>query len=592
MPLHATQILARDYHSAHPAKTLVSLLGIRWWQLLLYWFVFLLKAAPLMLMPVYLEWTIGFARQPGEGWLFWTINAAFMLILLQNVVSHQIYVRLTHRHIRGMELGLRAALVRRLQQLSISWHIRSTSGALQSKVLRDVESIVNMAMQFFHFGTSALMMLVWAMLLTFTRDPMIGLFFLIGCPIGAVLVQIFRKRMNEHNRRYRTGLEKMSAWVAEMIDTIPVTRAHAVEEHEIGRSEHFLGEVRNAAMDIDRTNQLFAAAAWVAMQAAVVVSVAVTTWLVISGYMPIERIMLYYSLFGMVVGSIVQLLSFMPIISSGLESMRSVGEVLECPDLEWNQGKRCIEQVRGDICFENVHFTYQSAGEGEADRVTAIKGLDLTILAGECVAFVGESGSGKSTAMNLTIGFYRPQQGRILLDGIDQRELDLRSWRRQIAVVPQNTILFSDSLRNNITYGLGEIDDQRLWEAIDAANLRKLIAELPEGLETQVGENGMTLSGGQRQRVAIARALVRDPRIIILDEATSALDVISEREVQEAIDNMVTGRTVLIVAHRLSTIRKADRVVVMKEGRCIELGTQQELVDQGGEFSRLKRLQA
>jgi ATP-binding cassette subfamily B protein len=194
--------------------------------------------------------------------------------------------------------------------------------------------------------------------------------------------------------------------------------------------------------------------------------------------------------------------------------------------------------------------------------------------------------------MNLAIGFYRPKQGRILLDGIDSAELDLRTWRSHIAVVPQQTILFSGSIRANITYGHEYITDDQVWQAIDAANLRSVIEELPDGLNTEVGENGTSLSGGQRQRLAIARALVRDPKVIILDEATSALDVISEKMVQEAIDNLIKGRTVLIVAHRLSTIRRANQVVVMKDGHCIEHGEQQELIDKGGEFSKLKLLQA
>ena len=217
---------------------------------------------------------------------------------------------------------------------------------------------------------------------------------------------------------------------------------------------------------------------------------------------------------------------------------------------------------------------------------------DLSFVAdpGECIAFVGESGSGKSTVMNMIIGFFHPQQGRILLDGADQRELDLQAWRQSLAVVTQAVLLFSGTLRENICYGVRRPDEARLLEVVRAARLQEVVDSLPQGLETPIGENGVRLSGGQRQRIAIARALMRDPKIIILDEATSALDVITEREVQDAIDALVKGRTTFVVAHRLSTIRRADRVIVMKAGEAVESGSLEALSNAGGEFARLNAL--
>ena len=190
----------------------------------------------------------------------------------------------------------------------------------------------------------------------------------------------------------------------------------------------------------------------------------------------------------------------------------------------------------------------------------------------------------------MIIGFFHPQQGRILLDGADQRELDLQAWRQRLAVVTQTVLLFSGTLRENICYGVRQPDEARLLEVVRAARLQEVVDSLPQGLETPIGENGVRLSGGQRQRIAIARALMRDPKIIILDEATSALDVITEREVQDAIDALVEGRTTFIVAHRLSTIRRADRVIVMKAGEAVERGSLEALGNAGGEFARLNAL--
>jgi len=193
--------------------------------------------------------------------------------------------------------------------------------------------------------------------------------------------------------------------------------------------------------------------------------------------------------------------------------------------------------------------------------------------------------------MNLVIGFRRPTEGKIFLDGYDMQELDLRKYRKFLAVVPQNTILFSGSVRENIVYGLEKVSDNRLWEILEIANAAEFVSKMSNGLDTKLGERGSRLSGGQRQRIAIARALIRNPKIIVLDEATSALDVMSESLIQEAIQRLTKGRTTLIVAHRLSTIRNADRIIVMKSGRIIESGSHENLMNAQGEFYRFKLLQ-
>ena len=193
--------------------------------------------------------------------------------------------------------------------------------------------------------------------------------------------------------------------------------------------------------------------------------------------------------------------------------------------------------------------------------------------------------------MSLIIGFRKPTSGRILLDGIDMQELDLRQYRRFLAVVPQTTLLFSGTVRENIIYGLKKIDDRRIWEILEIANAADFVKKMPSGLDTKLGERGARLSGGQRQRIAIARALIRDPRIIVLDEATSALDVATESLIQQAIQRLVKGRTTFIVAHRLSTIRNTDRIIVLKQGSCVETGSHDQLMKAKGEFYRFKLLQ-
>jgi len=257
---------------------------------------------------------------------------------------------------------------------------------------------------------------------------------------------------------------------------------------------------------------------------------------------------------------------------------------LESPNVELTTGKQRVPQVAGRLTFENLSFQYP-----KTER-PAIVDLNLDVAAGECVAFVGESGSGKSTLMNLVIGFRRPTAGRILLDGVNMEQLNLRDFRKFLAVVPQQTVLFSGSIRDNITYGLDGVKAADVERVVEMANVKEFVSRLPQGLDTPVGPHGGKLSGGQRQRIAIARAVLRNPRVIILDEATSSLDVISEHLVQEAINRLIKGRTTFIVAHRLSTIRHADRVVVMADGRAVEVGTQEELLAREGAFCKLKML--
>ena len=240
--------------------------------------------------------------------------------------------------------------------------------------------------------------------------------------------------------------------------------------------------------------------------------------------------------------------------------------------------------MRGEFDFENLCFAYDS-------NKPVLNHLNLHVAAGETIALVGESGAGKSTVLNMVIGFNKPDSGRVLLDGVDMNTINLQTYRQHIAVVPQTSILFSGTIRDNITYGVKKISEQKLNQVIDAANLRSFIDGLPDGLDTVVGEHGGKLSGGQRQRISIARALMRDPDIIILDEATSALDSISEKEIQEALNNLTKDRTTFIVAHRLSTIKGADKIAVMRDGHCTEYGSYDELMALKGEFYEMRRLQ-
>jgi len=331
---------------------------------------------------------------------------------------------------------------------------------------------------------------------------------------------------------------------------------------------------------------LFGSVGWAVFQVFQIGCLAFTGYLAFNRKILPGDITLYQSYFATIVNQVSALVTLIPTIAKGVESVNSIGEVLLEEDVEKNEGKQELSDVKGRFEFKDVIFRYNKS------KTNVLDDFNLIIEQGETIALVGESGAGKSTILNLVIGFNEATTGQVLVDGNDMKDIDLRTYRKHIAVVPQTSILFSGSIRDNITYGMNDIDDATVQNVIDASNLRELINSLPKGLDTMVGEHGGKLSGGQRQRIAIARALIRNPKVIVLDEATSALDSISEKLIQEALENLTKGRTTFIVAHRLSTIRDADKIAVIDAGKCIEYGTFDELMELKGEFYKMKVIQS
>ena len=268
-------------------------------------------------------------------------------------------------------------------------------------------------------------------------------------------------------------------------------------------------------------------------------------------------------------------------MNNGMTGFVRFTEIIDLEE-ESDEGKIKIDEVKGNIRFENVSFTY----EADSERMV-ISNLDLDIAAGKTLALVGPSGGGKTTICNLIPRFYNPTDGRILLDGVDTQSITLESLRRSIGIVSQNIFLFDGTVRENILYGADLADEELMIRAAKQANIHDYVMSLEHGYDTEVGQRGIKLSGGQRQRIAIARAFIKNPKILILDEATSALDNATEMQVQAALDELSRGRTVIVVAHRLSTVKNADEIVVVDKNGIIERGTHEELLALSGEYSRL-----
>jgi ATP-binding cassette subfamily B protein len=573
---------------ARPILSLLRLLRRRPWRITIAIGAFVLKEVPLWMLPVITAAIIDVVARRGAVTtvLIWLGVAAALLV--QNYPNHLIYTRNFMLVVRDTGADLRNGLTARLQSLSIGFHTRASSSVVQHKVVRDVENIELMLQQVAHPLLSAVMVLAGGTVMTAIMVPQFLPVYLLTVPLALLIRHTLGRRARQRNERFRREMEGFAARVGEMASLIPVTRAHGLEQTAASRVAVGVEGVRRAGLRVDMLNGQAASMSWVSMQFLGVACLALAAVLSLTGTLPISPgdVVLLSTYFALLTQGLIQLLGLIPVAARGVESVRSVAEVLQEPDLEHNEGKRRVDGVTGRVTLEQVTHRHPGAARD------SLAGVDLDIRPGETVAFVGPSGAGKSTVLNLVLGFIRPSTGRILLDGVDMQVLDLRTARRFVSVVPQESVLFEGTIRDNVTYGLDDVPDERLRAALRDANALDIVDSRPAGWDTVVGERGAQLSGGQRQRIAIARALIRDPRILLLDEATSALDPESEAQVQKALARLMRNRTTLVVAHRLSTIRRADRIVVLDGGRIVESGHHDELLARRGRYAALHTAQA
>jgi len=481
---------------------------------------------------------------------------------------------------------VRQQLFIHIVRLPIRFHDANTSGRLMARVISDVNEMSNaipsVLKDIFQQGLTFVALIGVA----FYQNWKMATVVLVVLPLsGYVLIRI-GTRIRKLSRKGQESIGSMASVLKEAFTGIKVVKAYGQEEKEGQRFFLMNKAFRRAQVKSSQTSAMSSPI----LEVIAVCGISFIIWygggLVINGEMKPGEFFSFLTAMFMSYAPIRKMSGANASVQRALAGAQRVFSVLDLDsELSKDEGKRTLPPIKHKLEFSNVSFTYEGAKASSLDNV------NLTVPVGEVVALVGASGSGKTTLVSLVPRFYRPTQGTVKIDGIDIRSVDRSSLRRQIGIVSQETVLFDDLIRNNIAYGRPDATEEQIIEAARAAYAWEFIERLPNGLDTFVGENGLKLSGGQRQRLAIARAILRDPPILILDEATSALDSESEKLVQQALANLMKARTTLVIAHRLSTVQHADRLVVMNRGRIEEIGTHAELLQKGGLYTRLYQTQ-
>ncbi|NEN86778.1 ABC transporter ATP-binding protein [Paenibacillus elgii] len=523
---------------------------------------------------------------PGKDWGLIVAACVGLLVLyfastgLQYIVTYW-----GHRLGINIEFDMRRQLFGHIQKLSFRFFDNNKTGHLMSRMTNDLFEIGEMA----HHGPEDVFIAIMTLCGAFTMMLFINwklacLTFLI-VPLLIWLVVVCNMKLVKAAKRMFSDIADVNAQVEDSVTGIRVVQTFTNEEHEMGKFMTSNSNFREAKLRSYKIIAVSSSGMYLLMRLISLFVLICGAWFVVQGELSYGEFVGFLLLINIFFKPIEKINAFLESYPKGMAGFKRFIEIMDTePDVADAPDAVKVDRVRGDIRFEKVTFGYE-------DHAKVLKNIDLSIRAGETVAFVGPSGAGKTTLCSLLPRFYEIESGSIAIDGLDIRKMKLSSLRQHIGIVQQDVFLFSGTLRDNIAYGKLHATDAEIWDAARRAKLEEFIRSLPLGLQTPVGERGVKLSGGQKQRLAIARMFLKNPPILILDEATSALDTETEAAIQQSLAELSAGRTTLVIAHRLATIRSADRIVVVTEDGVSEQGHHDELVASGGVYSRLHQAQ-
>ena len=577
--LYAFYDQAKDPGEMKPLSPLVHLFRKHPFRFALAMAVKAVKHIGALMLPVFAANIIDTVVSEG-AFFVWPVLSNILgsvIALAVNLICFWIDNKLYHRWTRAVESAFRMSLVRKIQALSLRFHSNMPAGTLMSKLISDVQFIGLLIYERLTDVLHLCVDVVFVICVALIRFPMMLLFYVVIVPAAILFIRKAADPVLQKKAAVRKQTERTNAAFKEMLDMNKLTRSQGMQKTELRRLSTKVRGVQRAAEQFDELGVWVNNITYGGSQGFRLVCLCFAAFLAASGYISVGTVLLFQSVFEIIINSVQKVLDELQAIVQGYDSLVSVSVILFERDIEHNGTKQLQEPVRGDIEFGNVSFAY------EKDQSPVLKGISLKILAGSSAAFVGKSGAGKTTIMNLILGLYACQDGEILIDGMNADELDKNSYRRHIAVVPQNTVLFSGTLWENLVYGLSYVTTEQVRNLLERVGLDNLVRSLPEGLNSPIREDGGNLSGGQRQRIAIARALLRDARIILFDETTSALDPESERQVQAAINEAMKQATVVMVAHRLNTLRKVGRIYRIDGGECFAYDSYEQMMKETGD---------
>jgi subfamily B ATP-binding cassette protein MsbA len=495
--------------------------------------------------------------------------------------------------ISNILLKLREQMFARLLRAKTEYYQKTTASNLINAVVFEVNNVLSIMGGMLISLVRDLLTVIGLMGYLLYLNWRLTLVVFVIFPIIAYVMSKINKRLRSLNRQQQSMTSELAYVVEEAAAGHKIVKVHGGEDYEMRRFMEKAEQLRKftlkAAVAGGLNQPITQLIASMALSVVLVIAIMQSA----SQGVTVGSFAAFITAMLLIVSPLKHLADINQPLQRGLTAAEMIFQLIDQPIEEekaQTSNLKRLDKAKGEITFEDLSFSYDQEG----GRKDTLRNINLEIKPGEVVAFVGPSGGGKSTLVNLLPRFYRPKSGRIVLDQIPIEEIVLTDLRKQIAFVSQDVILFNDTIAANVAYGSSTgdaIDRGRVIEALEAANLSNLLSELPDGIDTQIGDNGNRLSGGQRQRLAIARAIYKDAPILILDEATSALDSESERQVQEALDRLMAGRTTLVIAHRLSTIEHADNIAVLDRGEIVEYGPHRELITKNGLYASLHRLQ-